>query len=125
MVSAKVSRNQTTSNKFAQSINSCDSKKIVLDSPFFDDCGDSPMDTTSLETLQSSPLISDTLSILLGIALSAACGFRIFVPFLVVSLVGVLGGLPLPGGFEWLNTSQALILFAVASGIEIGAYYIP
>lgn len=83
------------------------------------------MDTTSLETLQSSPLISDTLSILLGIALSAACGFRIFVPFLVVSLVGVLGGLPLPGGFEWLNTSQALILFAVASGIEIGAYYIP
>jgi hypothetical protein len=83
------------------------------------------MDTVSLDALQTSPLISDTISIMLGIALSAACGFRIFVPFLVVSLIGVLGGISLPSGFEWLDTQQALILFAVASSIEVLAYYIP
>ncbi|MBK9097967.1 MAG: DUF4126 domain-containing protein [bacterium] len=64
-------------------------------------------------------------SILLGIGLSAATGFRIFVPFLVASIASITGYLPLSSSFEWIGTYPALILFGVATIIEIGAYYIP
>lgn len=83
------------------------------------------MDTLGLETLDTVSIISDVISLMLGISLSAACGFRVFVPFLIVSAFGVLSGFDLPSGFEWLDTNQALILFAVASGVEVFAYYIP
>jgi len=83
------------------------------------------MDSLSFETLNNANLINDGISILLGIALSSACGFRIFVPFLMISLIGALGIWTLPDGFEWLDTNQALILFAVASAVEVFAYAIP
>lgn len=68
----------------------------------------------------------DTLeSIVIGIALSAACGFRIFVPPLVISVAALVGHLPLSPGFEWVGTYPALIAFALATCIEIAAYYIP
>ena len=70
-------------------------------------------------------IINDALSLLLGLSLSAACGFRVFIPFLIVSAFGVLSGFNLPSGFEWLDTTQALILFAVAGAVEVFAYYIP
>jgi len=65
------------------------------------------------------------LGIVLGIALAAACGFRVFVPFLVVSVAANLGHLPLAGGFEWLGTPAALVLLAVATAAEILAFYVP
>lgn len=64
-------------------------------------------------------------SILLGIGLSAATGFRIFVPFLVASIASITGYLPLSSSFEWIGTYPALIAFGVATVLEIGAYYIP
>ena len=64
-------------------------------------------------------------SILLGIGLSAATGFRIFVPFVVASIASLLGYLPLSSGFEWIGTYQALIAFSAATLLEILAYYIP
>jgi Domain of unknown function (DUF4126) len=64
-------------------------------------------------------------SILLGIGLSAATGFRIFVPFLVVSIASIAGYLPLSNGFEWIGTYPALITFGAATVIEILAFYIP
>ena len=64
-------------------------------------------------------------SILLGIGLSAATGFRIFVPFLVVSIASLTGYLPLSPSFEWIGTYPALIAFSVATILEIAAYYIP
>lgn len=64
-------------------------------------------------------------SILLGIGLSAATGFRIFVPFFVASIASLTGYLPLSSSFEWIGTYPALILFGVATTIEIAAYYIP
>jgi len=64
-------------------------------------------------------------SILLGIGLSAATGFRIFVPFLVVSIASISGVLPLSDSFEWIGTYPALIAFGAATILEIGAYYIP
>jgi hypothetical protein len=65
------------------------------------------------------------LSICLGIGLSAACGFRIFVPLLVMSAASLTGDLTLASGFEWIGTYPALGTFIVASFLEIAAYYIP
>jgi hypothetical protein len=65
------------------------------------------------------------LTILMGIGLSAASGFRIFVPFLVISIASLSGNLTLSESFSWIGTVPALITFGVATIFEIGAYYIP
>lgn len=65
------------------------------------------------------------LSLLVGLGLSAACGFRIFVPLLVAA-IAVRAGYLSPGeGFQWMGTNVALISLGVATILEIGAYYIP
>ena len=66
-----------------------------------------------------------TLSVLLGIGLAAACGFRVFVPPLVMSIAALSGHLHLARGFEWIGTWPALIAFACATLLEIVAYYVP
>src|SRR5262245_64615754 len=65
------------------------------------------------------------LSVLLGIGLSAACGFRVFVPFLFVGIAARTGHLTLGDSFQWMSGAPALVVFAVATVLEIGAYYIP
>jgi len=65
------------------------------------------------------------LSICIGIGLSAACGFRVFVPPLVMSIASLFGHLTLSPSFEWMGSYPALVVFAVATAIEIAAYYIP
>lgn len=65
------------------------------------------------------------LSICIGIGLSAACGFRVFVPPLMMSMAALFGHLTLSPNFEWMGSYPALVIFAVATCIEIAAYYIP
>lgn len=65
------------------------------------------------------------LTICLGIGLSAACGFRVFVPFLVMSIASRSGHLQLNGSFEWIGSDPALATFAVATVLEVAAYYVP
>ena len=65
------------------------------------------------------------LSICLGIGLSAACGFRVFVPLLLMSIASLSGQLALAHGFQWIGTYPALIAFGVATCIEVAAYYVP
>lgn len=65
------------------------------------------------------------LSIILGVSLSAACGFRVFVPLLIMSIASLAGHLTLNPGFQWIGSYPALIAFAVATVLEIAAYYIP
>ena len=65
------------------------------------------------------------LSVILGIGLSAACGFRIFVPFLVVGFAARTGHLALGPSFAWMASTPALIALSVATVLEIGAYYVP
>ena len=65
------------------------------------------------------------LSFLIGIGLSASCGFRVFVPMLVMSIAAISGHLTLASGFQWIGTYPALAAFAVATAAEIGGYYIP
>src|SRR6476620_10855855 len=65
------------------------------------------------------------LSICLGIGLSAACGFRVFVPPLIMSIAALSGHLSLAHGFEWIGSYPALIAFSVATCLEVSGYYIP
>lgn len=64
-------------------------------------------------------------SILLGVCLSAACGFRVFVPLLVMSIAAVAGMFTPAGEIAWIATWPALIAFGVATVAEILAYYVP
>jgi len=71
------------------------------------------------------------LSIMMGVALSATCGFRVFVPLLAVNIgtrAQDANGQPLielASGFDWLSSDIALMVFVVATLFEIGGYYIP
>jgi hypothetical protein len=65
------------------------------------------------------------LSVCLGLGLAAACGFRVFVPFLVLNLAARSGYVALDGSFEWIASTPALITLAVATVLEIVAYYVP
>jgi len=65
------------------------------------------------------------LSFLIGLGLSAACGFRVFVPLLVVSIASHTGHLHFSPGFQWMGSDAALIAFATATVLEIAGYYIP
>lgn len=65
------------------------------------------------------------LSVLVGVGLSAACGFRVFVPLLAISIASLSGHLTLSSGFEWMGTYPALVSFAIATVLEIAGYYIP
>ena len=65
------------------------------------------------------------IALCLGITLSAACGFRVFVPPLAMSLAAIYGNFPLSSGFEWLGTTEAAIALGIATILEVSAYYIP
>lgn len=65
------------------------------------------------------------LGMMIGLGLSAACGFRVFVPPLVVSIAAYAGHLELAEGFEWLGKHPALIAFGIAVGCEAAGYCIP
>ena len=65
------------------------------------------------------------LGLCIGIGLSAACGFRVFVPLLVMSLASILGWFEPMQGFEWLTMPSVCIALAIATVCEIAAYYIP
>jgi hypothetical protein len=65
------------------------------------------------------------IDIMLAISLSAAAGFRVFVPLLVLSGAAVFGHIDLPSNFDWIENTQALTLFGIASVLEVIGYSIP
>ena len=65
------------------------------------------------------------LSVCLGLGLAAACGFRIFVPLLVMNVAVRAGWLSLGESFEWIGSTPALLAFGAATALEIAAYYVP
>lgn len=65
------------------------------------------------------------MGIAMGIGLSAACGFRIFVPLLVANVAALGGYLNLSPEFAWLGTTYATLVFTTATIAEITGYYIP
>jgi hypothetical protein len=64
-------------------------------------------------------------SLMLGIALSAASGFRVFIPLLVANLAGKYGLFALAENMQWLAETPVTIALAVAAVFELAAYYVP
>jgi len=65
------------------------------------------------------------LSFVLGIALAAATGFRVFLPMLIVSGSAYARHLQLDSSVAWLGTPSALTMLSVAALAEVLAYYVP
>ncbi len=65
------------------------------------------------------------LALMMGVGLSAACGFRVFVPLLGMSIAALAGHLELAPSFVWIGSWPALLVLATATILEIGAYYVP
>ena len=70
-------------------------------------------------------MISILLSICIGIGLSAATGFRVFIPMLIANIATMTGIIHPSESFSWLGTWPAFWVLATASVCEIVAYYIP
>jgi len=70
--------------------------------------------------------IGQTLvAIAAGIGLSAACGFRVFVPLLALSIGAHLGYVHPGKGWEWVGSVPAMVALSAATVTEIAAYYVP
>lgn len=65
------------------------------------------------------------LAVMMGIGLSAACGFRVFVPLLVLSIAARSGAVSVSSDLAFLGSTEALIALATASVLEIVAYKVP
>jgi len=65
------------------------------------------------------------LGLCVGIGLSAACGFRVFIPLLGLSIAANAGHVELAESFQWIGSPVAIVALSLATVLEIGAYYIP
>ncbi len=61
----------------------------------------------------------------MGVALAASCGFRVFVPLLVVALAVRFGGVHVNENLAWVGSDVALWCLGFATLAELLAYYIP
>lgn len=75
--------------------------------------------------METAVVETTLLNLAMGLGLSAACGFRVFIPMLMMSLASRAGYLTLSEDFLWLASTPALVTFGIATLLEVGAYYIP
>ena len=64
-------------------------------------------------------------ALMIGVGLSASCGFRVFVPLLAMGLAGAAGEITLSDDFAWVQSTPVLIGLGIATLLEVGAYYVP
>jgi len=70
-------------------------------------------------------LLQVVLSLSLGLGLAAACGFRVFIPPLMMGVASRFDLYELEGSFVWVGETWAIGVFTIATLAEIGGYYIP
>jgi len=71
-------------------------------------------------------MTSETIiSLFLGIGLAASVGFRVFLPLFALSLASYLGVWDLNESWQWIGSLAALITLAIATIVEVFAYFIP
>lgn len=75
--------------------------------------------------MKKETVMETILGLCIGVGLSAACGFRVFVPLLVMSIATMMGWFEPSKGFEWLAMPSVCLALAVATVCEVAAYYIP
>lgn len=64
-------------------------------------------------------------AVALSIVFGASCGFRVFIPLLIASVAAHNHWIGLAPDMQWLGTEGAMILFIIAAGAEVSAYYFP
>lgn len=69
--------------------------------------------------------MEEIFALMIGIGLSAACGFRVFVPLFAMSLAAQTGHLEIAEGFQWAATPAVTAALGFATFFEIAGYYIP
>ena len=74
-------------------------------------------------------LVMDTanivLALCLGLGLSAACGFRVFIPPFAMSLATMQGVVTPAADWQWLGNPITVITLGMATLIEVAAYFTP
>lgn len=70
-------------------------------------------------------VIQIILSLSLGLGLAAACGFRVFIPPLMMGVASRFDLYELEGSFTWVGETWAIAIFGIATILEIGGYFIP
>ena len=68
---------------------------------------------------------ADAMAISLGIGLSAACGFRVFLPWLILNIAARMADIPVSAELAWMTSDTAFAIVAVAALCEVAAYYVP
>jgi len=70
-------------------------------------------------------VLSIVLAVVLGVGLSAAAGFRVFVPLLGAGIAVRLGWLEPGESLEWVGSTPALVTFGLACLVELAGTLIP
>ena len=70
-------------------------------------------------------LWSAVVALSVGLGLSAACGFRVFIPLLAMGVGARAGLIELGESWAWMSETWVIAAFGAATLIEIGGYYIP
>lgn len=61
----------------------------------------------------------------MAIGLSSACGYRVFIPPLIMNISHHAGYLTLNSNFNWLVSDFSFFVLLLASILEISSYYVP
>lgn len=83
------------------------------------------VDSCGALSYTASQRMETIVSVALGISLAAACGFRVFVPLLVLGLMGRCADVPLTDVLAWTSTTVGLVCLGCATLVETLGYYIP
>jgi hypothetical protein len=75
-----------------------------------------------MHAMESSDVL---VSLGVGLGLSAACGFRVFIPLLALSVAARMGLVPVAPDFAWIASTQALVALGAAAFLEVLAYFVP
>ena len=75
---------------------------------------------------ETSRLIFMTIScLIMAMALSACCGFKVFVPPLLLGIFAKAGLISLGENYAWLGSWPAIAVLSLATALETAAYFIP
>ena len=77
--------------------------------------------------------MNEIMAIFIGVGLAAACGFRVFVPLFITSLMasgnvdlfGEVDVQAMLGDQDWLANPWVTLALGIATVLEVGSYYIP
>ena len=75
--------------------------------------------------MQEVSVVELVVGVCAGISLSAACGFRVFLPLLAVSIAAHFFGFKVNADFEWIGSWISIVSLATATIVEVAAYYLP